>query len=69
VPWSKNIFAFLPTKSAEFEVKNRRGISKAEYLLLGAIKDVRTKSQKIDPLPPCPHWLNPLSPFARAETP
>jgi len=26
--WSKNIFASLPTKTTEFEVKNRRGRNK-----------------------------------------
>jgi len=40
-----------------------------------SIKDVRTKSQKIDPPPPlsakCSHWLNPLpqSAFFHAYTP
>jgi len=36
-----------------------------KFFTLGAIhKDVRTKSQKIDP--PCPHWLN-LDIFSSGE--
>jgi len=29
-----------------------------DSLLWPSRKDVRTKSRKIDPLPPWPHWLN-----------
>jgi len=66
----------LSAKTAEFEVKDRRGRSKTEYLMLGVtIKDVRTKSQKITP-PPARKMsavaqgsTPPLYPLDRMDTP